>query len=153
MGMQETCNIDGVESNHGILLCEIGDGLLVQDPQEISTGQQPPQQGQSSEVVTSSSSLANTSGAQAAPETSSSVTIATQQQLPRGSPVNRGQRRGIQRQPIVWDAASTRSQGAPSLPLAAARGIHPARQQRGGPRSRRPGRGTFTRRGPRGGGT
>ena len=126
---------------------------MVQDPQEISTGQQPPQQGQSSEVVTSSSSLANTSGAQAAPETSSSVTQATQQQLPRGSPVNRGQRRGIQRQPIVWDAASTRSQGAPSLPLAANRGMHPARQPRGGPRSRRPGRGTYTRRGPRGGGT
>ena len=128
---------------------------MAQDPQEISSGQQPPQQGQSSEVVTSSSSH---SGQQMAQETSSSVAHATHQQMPRGAAINQGQRRGLQRQlqrqPIVWDAASSRSQGAPSMPMAAARGLHGTRQQRGGPRTRRAGRGPFRsmRGGPRGGG-
>ena len=123
---------------------------MAHDPQEVSTSQQPPQQGQSSEVVTSSGSQSNTSSAQMAQETSSTVSPqVTHQQTSRG--VAAGTRRGIQRQPIVWDAAASRSQGAPSLPLAAARGMRGTRQQRGGPRSRRAGRGAFTRRGPRGG--
>ena len=129
-------------------LLKVGDALLAHDPQEVSTSQQPPQQGQSSEVVTSSGSQSNTSSAQMAQETSSTVSPqVTHQQTSRGVAT----RRGIQRQPIVWDAAASRSQGAPSLPLAAARGMHGTRQQRGGPRSRRAGRGAFIRRGPRGG--
>ena len=116
----------------------------------------PTQQGQSSEVVTSSSSLSNTTNQQMAQETSSSIAQATHQPMPRGAAINQGQRRGIQRQPIVWDAASNRSQGAPSMPMAAARGLHGTRHQRGGTgRARRAGRGAFSsmRRGPRGGGT
>ena len=72
-------------------------------------------------------------------ETSSSTGQATQSQGTRGAVV--GTRRGIQRQPIVWDPSS-RPQGTSSVPPIPGRGMHGARPPRG-PRSRRPGRGMY----------
>lgn len=136
-----------------------GDVQLAQDTEEIISSQQHTHQSQSSEVVTSSSGSANTSAQQIPGETSSSAAQAPQQiHVGRGSTTAGSQRRGIQRQPIVWDAASSRSQGTPPGPSMPVRGMHGTRPMRGAPRSRRvargiPTRGMFgtARRAPRGG--
>lgn len=108
------------------------------------------QHGQSSEIVTSSSGSANAPNLQVPGETSSSTAQVSQPQITRGNSTGR---RGIQRQPIVWDAASNRPQAAPSAPLPAGRGFSGTRPPRGSSRARRPLRGMFSsgRRGPRGG--
>lgn len=133
-----------------------GDLLLNQAVLPVPLGQQP-QQGQSSEIVTSSSGSINASSQQVPNETTSSSTgQATQSQGTRGagSVTHHSLRRGIQRQPIVWDSASSRPQGTSSVPQLAGRGIQGTRSHRG-QRARRAGRGMFgAGRGlPRGGGS
>jgi len=129
-----------------------GDFQLNQDLTENNS-----QHGQSSEIVTSSSGSASASSQQLPSETSTSAGHVVQPPMTRGgsSASIHSQRRGIQRQPIVWDAASSRSQGTPSSPPAAVRGLHGARASRGMPRSRRPIRGMYgqARKPPRGGGS
>lgn len=131
-----------------------GDFQLNPDPTENITSQQ---HGQSSEIVTSSSGSASASSQQLPSETSSSSGHVAQPPVPRGgsSTSIQSQRRGIQRQPIIWDAATRRSQGTPSSPPPAVRGMHGARAQRGMPRARRATRGMHgsIRKPPRGGGS
>ena len=131
-----------------------GDVQLHQETTEPNNSQQ---HGQSSEIVTSSSGSASASSQQLPGDTSSSGSQIAQPLITRGgsSASIHSQRRGIQRQPIVWDAASSISQGNVSGPPVAGRGMQGARSLRGAPRSRRPTRGMYgaTRKPPRGGGS
>ena len=124
----------------------VGDVLLSQYLSQISEGQAHPQQNQSSEIVTSSSGSANASSQQPPNETSlSSTGPATQSHGTRGAgsvAPQRGQRRGIQRQPIVWENPSSRPQAASTAQPIAGRGMHAAMPPRGGHRARR-GRGMY----------
>jgi hypothetical protein len=129
-----------------------GEIQIQEDVEENVVVQEPVQHGQSSEIVTSSSGSANAGNQQLPGDTSSSQThVAPPQQNPRGRSTSQ-QRRGIQRQPIVWDNAPNRNQAAQPAPVAASRGLHVPPRQRGGPRGRRPSRMFGAgRRGPRGG--